>query len=273
MLVVAYNVVRVVQLGFNQLRDALFARVGQHAVRQLAYKTFVHMHELSLRFHLERRTGGLSRIIERGTKGIETVVRFTILNTLPTILEFALAAIIFTVAYGWNYLAVIVVTVWLYVWFTVKASDWRIPIRREMNNSDTDANTKAVDLLLNFETVKYFGNEEMEARRFDSRCSATSGPRRNLDIARLAELRPGRHLRPRHDVGDGDVGMGSVAGHADAGRFRLHQRNADAAFHPLNFIGFIYREIRQGSPTSNRCSTCWMWKPKWKTSRTLRTFA
>ena len=167
MLVLAYNVVRIVQLGFNQLRDALFARVGQYAVRQLAHKTFVHMHELSLRFHLERRTGGLSRIIERGTKGIDAIVRFTILNTVPTILEFALTAIIFAVAYGWIYVAIIAATVVLYTWFTVKASDWRIEIRREMNESDTDANTKAIDSLLNFETVKYFGNEKMEADRFD----------------------------------------------------------------------------------------------------------
>ncbi|TIU36397.1 MAG: metal ABC transporter permease, partial [Mesorhizobium sp.] len=166
-LVIAYNVLRLVQLGFNQLRDALFARVGQYAVRQLAYRTFVHMHELSLRFHLERRTGGLSRIIERGTKGIETIVRFIMLNTAPTILEFALTAGIFAFTYGWKYVAVVAVTVWLYVWFTVKASDWRISIRRDMNDSDTDANTKAIDSLLNFETVKYFTNERMEAERFD----------------------------------------------------------------------------------------------------------
>src|SRR5262245_56042729 len=166
-LVIAYNVVRIVQWGFNQLRDALFARVGQHAVRKLAYKTFVHMHDLSLRFHVERRTGGLSRIIERGTKGIETIVRFTILNTAPTILEFLMTAVIFAVTYGVSYVAVVVVTVWLYTWFTVKASDWRIGIRRDMNASDTDANSKAIDSLLNFETVKYFGNEAMEAKRFD----------------------------------------------------------------------------------------------------------
>ncbi|TKB28850.1 MAG: metal ABC transporter permease, partial [Mesorhizobium sp.] len=134
MLVVAYNAVRLVQLGFNQLRDALFARVGQHAVRRLAFRTFVHMHELSLRFHLERRTGGLSRVIERGTKGIETIVRFTMLATAPTIVEFALTAGIFAVTYGWLYVLVIAVTVWLYVWFTVRASDWRISIRREMND-------------------------------------------------------------------------------------------------------------------------------------------
>ena len=125
------------------------------------------MHELSLRFHLERKTGGLSRIIERGTKGIETIVRFIMLNTAPTILEFALTTGIFAYTYGWKYVVVVAATVWLYVWFTVRASDWRISIRRDMNDSDTDANTKAIDSLLNFETVKYFGNEEMEAKRFD----------------------------------------------------------------------------------------------------------
>ena len=166
-LVVAYNVARVVSVGLNQLRDALFARVGQYAVRRLAYQTFVHMHALSLRFHLERRTGGLSRIIERGTKGIETIVRFTILNSVPTLLEFLLTAIIFGVTYGASYVLVVALTVVAYSWFTVKASDWRIGIRREMNDSDTEANTKAIDSLLNFETVKYFGNETMEADRFD----------------------------------------------------------------------------------------------------------
>src|SRR5690606_15254845 len=143
MLVVAYNVVRVVQMGFNQLRDALFASVGQHAVRQLAHRTFVHMHRLSLRYHLERRTGGLSRVIERGVKGIETVVRFTILNTLPTILEFALTAVVFALAYGLVYVAVIAVTIMGYVWYSVRATDWRIGIRKQMNESETDANTKA----------------------------------------------------------------------------------------------------------------------------------
>ena len=146
MLVAAYNAARIVQAGLNQLRDALFASVGQYAVRKLAYKTFVHMHELSLRFHVERRTGGLSRIIERGTKGIETIVRFTILNTAPTIIEFLMTAVIFAVTYGMSYLAVVVATVWLYTWFTVRASDWRIGIRRDMNASDTDANSKAIEL-------------------------------------------------------------------------------------------------------------------------------
>ena len=247
MLVVAYNLMRVIQLGFNQLRDALFARVGQYAVRQLAYRTFVHMHALSLRFHLERKTGGLSRIIERGTKGIDTIVRFTILNTVPTLLEFALAAGIFTFAYGWSYVAIIAVTVWLYIWFTVKASDWRIAIRREMNDSDTDANTKAIDSLLNFETVKYFNNEAMEARRFDR------------SMARYEEAA----TRTWTSLGWLNFGQGVIFGLGMAAVMALSawevmqgtQTVGDFVFIntmlmqlsiPLNFIGFVYREIRQG---------------------------
>ena len=247
MLVVGYNVVRIVQLGFNQLRDALFARVGQHAVRQLAFKTFVHMHELSLRFHLERRTGGLSRIIERGVKGIETIVRFTILNTAPTVLEFALTAIIFAVAYGWTYVAIIAVTVALYTWFTVRASDWRIAIRRDMNNSDTDANTKAVDSLLNYETVKYFNNEAMEAERFD----------RSMARYESAATRTWTSLGWLN-FGQGVIfgaGMAAAMGLSAWEVTRGTQTLGDFVFInamlmqlsiPLNFIGFIYREIRQG---------------------------
>jgi ABC-type multidrug transport system fused ATPase/permease subunit len=167
MLVIAYNVVRIVQLGFNQLRDALFARVGQYAVRQLAHRTFVHMHQLSLRFHLERRTGGLSRIIERGTKGIETIVRFTILNSVPTLHRIPASPPPSSgspmgckyVARGGRH------SVALHL---VHRLGERLAhlIRRSMNDSDTDANTKAIDSLLNFETVKYFGNEAMEAEPF-----------------------------------------------------------------------------------------------------------
>ena len=247
MLVVAYNFVRIVQLGFNQLRDALFASVGQYAVRQLAHRTFVHMHQLSLRFHLERRTGGLSRIIERGTKGIETIVRFTILNTAPTILEFALTAGIFGFAYGWQYVAVVAVTVWLYVWFTVRASDWRIAIRREMNESDTDANTKAIDSLLNFETVKYFNNERMEAERFD-RSMARYESAATKTWTSLGWL----------NFGQGVIfGLGMtvvmwmsarevMAGTQTVGDFVFVNAMLMQLSVPLNFIGMIYREIRQG---------------------------
>ncbi|HEV2900518.1 MAG TPA: ABC transporter ATP-binding protein/permease [Pseudaminobacter sp.] len=246
-LVIAYNIVRVVQLAFNQLRDALFARVGQHAVRQLAYRTFVHMHDLSLRFHLERRTGGLSRVIERGTKGIETIVRFTILNTVPTVLEFALTAVIFAVAYGWVYVLVVAVTVAAYTWFTVWASDWRITIRREMNDSDTDANTKAIDSLLNFETVKYFNNEHMEAQRFD-RSMARYEVAATKTWTSLGWLNFGQGVI----FGGGMVivmwlsALEVMAGTQTIGDFVFINAMLMQLSVPLNFIGFIYREIRQG---------------------------
>ena len=245
MLVVAYNVVRIVQWGFNQLRDALFARVGQHAVRQLAYRTFVHMHELSLRFHLERRTGGLSRVIERGTKGIETIVRFTILNTAPTLIEFALTAVIFGVAYGWSYVLVTAVTVWLYIWFTVRASDWRISIRRSMNASDTDANTKSVDSLLNFETVKYFGNEDMEARRFDESMASYEKSATQVWTS-LGWLNMGQGVIFGMTVMMVMSAMAVQAGEQSIGDFVFINAMLMQLSVPLNFIGFVYREIRQG---------------------------
>ncbi|GAB4349657.1 MAG: ABC transporter ATP-binding protein/permease [Oricola sp.] len=247
MLVVAYNVFRIAQAGFNQLRDALFASVGQHAVRQLAYKTFVHMHSLSLRFHLERRTGGLSRIIERGTKGIEAIVRFTILNTAPTILEFVLVAVIFGFAYGWSYVLITAVTIYLYGWFTIRASDWRIQIRRDMNNSDTDANTKAIDSLLNFETVKYFGNEDMEARRFDGAMAGYERAATRVWTS-LGWLNFGQALI----FGAGMLVMmwmsarAVQAGEQTLGDFVFINAMLIQLSIPLNFIGFIYREIRQG---------------------------
>jgi len=247
MLVLAYNVARVTQWGFNQLRDALFARVGQYAVRQLAFRTFKHMHKLSLRFHLERRTGGLSRIIERGTKGIEIIVRFTILNTAPTILEFALTAAIFAYSYGWSYVAVIAAVVWLYSWFTVRASDWRINIRKEMNESDNEANTKAIDSLLNFETVKYFGNEEMEARRFDQSMQRYESSATKTWTS-LGWLNFGQGLI--FGTGMTIVMVMSAlevqAGNQTIGDFVFINVMLMQLSVPLNFIGFVYREIRQG---------------------------
>ena len=247
MLVVGFNVARVVMTAFNQLRDALFARVGQHAVRQLAFRTFQHMHELSLRFHLARRTGGLSRIIERGTKGIETIVRFTILNTLPTILEFALYAGIFAWYFGWLYVVVIAATVWAYSAFTIRASDWRIQIRRDMNNSDTDANSKAIDSLLNYETVKYFGNEQMEADRFDASMARYEVAATKtwtslgwLNFGQTAIFSVGMLIC---------MVMSALAvqrGEQTIGDFVLINMFLMQLSIPLNFIGFVYREIRQG---------------------------
>lgn len=246
-LVIVYNLTRIAQVGLNQLRDALFASVGQYAVRQLAYRTFVHMHRLSLRFHLERKTGGLSRIIERGTKGIETIVRFTILNSIPTLIEFLLTAAIFWWSYGFSYLAVTAFTVWAYIWFTIRASDWRIGIRRAMNDSDTDANTKAIDSLLNFETVKYFGNEEMEASRFDQSMARYEKSATQVWTS-LGWLNFGQGVI--FGVGTAVVMvMSAIAvqqGQQTIGDFVFVNAMLMQLSFPLNFIGFVYREIRQG---------------------------
>ncbi|SOC39828.1 ATP-binding cassette subfamily B protein [Rhizobium subbaraonis] len=247
MLVLAYNFARILQAGLNQLRDALFASVGQYAVRQLAYRTFVHLHRLSLRFHLERRTGGLSRVIERGTKGIETIVRFTILNSIPTVIEFLLTAIVFWAGYGFSYLLVTAVTVALYIWFTVRASDWRISIRRSMNDSDTEANTKAIDSLLNFETVKYFGNEEMEAKRFDQSMERYEKAATQVWTS-LGWLNFGQALI--FGIGTAIMMVMSALavqrGEQTIGDFVFVNAMLIQLAIPLNFIGFVYREIRQG---------------------------
>jgi len=247
MLIIANGLGRVLVMVFNNLRDALFAKVGQHAVRNLAYITFVHMHDLSLRYHLQRRTGGLSRIIERGIKGIEILVRFTILNTIPTIIEFVLAAAIIAWQFSFVYLGVVAATVWLYVWFTVKASDWRIQIRRRMNESDTDANSKAIDSLLNFETVKYFGNEKMEARRFDGAMEKYESSAVQIWTS-LAWLNIGQVLIFTTGMTICMVmsGMAVMAGEQTIGDFVLINALLLQLSIPLNFIGFVYREIRQG---------------------------
>jgi ATP-binding cassette subfamily B protein len=247
MLVVANGVGRILMNVFNNLRDALFAKVGQHAVRNLAYKTFVHMHELSLRYHLQRRTGGLQRVIERGVNGIETIVRFTILNTLPTFLEFAFAAVVITYQFDWTYLLVIAVTVVLYVWFTVKASDWRIRIRRAMNESDQDAHSKAIDSLLNFETVKYFGNEKMEANRYDRAMARYENAAVQIWTS-LAWLNIGQIVIFTAGMTVCMVmsGLAVMRGEQTIGDFVLINALLLQLAIPLNFIGMVYREIKQG---------------------------
>src|ERR1044071_1321259 len=168
MLIIAYGVARVLMVLFAQFRDVWFTVVAQHAVRELANRTFRHLHELSLRFHLERRTGGLSRVIARGVNGVDTIVRMAVLNSIPTAVELIMISGLVAWYFGWVYVVVVLATVGVYVWFTFWASERRISIRRDMNESDTEAHSKAVDSLLNYETVKYFGNEEHEARRFDA---------------------------------------------------------------------------------------------------------
>ena len=246
-LVIAYVLGNIVDAGFQQLRDVWFASVGQHAVRKLALQTFHHMHRLSLRFHLQRRTGGLLRVIERGTKGIETVVRFAMLNIAPTMVEFVVVAIIFVWLFGISYLGVLVVMIWGYLYFTIKASNWRISIRRDMNESDTDANGKAIDSLLNFETVKYFANEQMEARRFDK---AMEGYERSairiwtslgfLNFGQAVIFYSGFLAISIMSI------MGVMNGTLTLGDFVLLNTFLMQIYRPLNFIGFVYRELRQG---------------------------
>ncbi len=247
MLVIAYNLGRVMMVGFNNLRDAAFASVGQYAVRRLASLVFRHMHQLSLRYHLARKTGGLSRVIERGTKGIESIVRFTILNGAPTLIEFAFMAAVIWYQFGFLYVTIISAMVYAYVVFSVKASNWRIAIRRDMNTNDTDANSKAVDSLLNFETVKYFGNEAMEARRFESSMKRYEKAATKVWTS-LAWLNFGQAVILGIGMGACMVlsAMAVQAGEQSIGDFVLINALLLQLSIPLNFIGFIYREIRQG---------------------------
>ncbi len=167
LMTIAYGGMRALMALLTQMRDGMFAKVAMHAVRRLAILTFEHMHLLSLRFHLERKTGGLTRVLERGRNAIETIVRMVILQLAPTIIEVALIVAVLLWVFDWRYVVVILVTIALYMAFTYRATEWRIGIRRKMNESDTDANTKAIDSLLNYETVKYFSAEEREAARYD----------------------------------------------------------------------------------------------------------
>jgi ATP-binding cassette subfamily B protein len=246
LLVVGYGVVRIVSTGLNQIRDGLFAKVGQFAVRALANQTFRHLHELSLRFHLQRRTGGLSRVIERGANGIETIVRMMILSGIPTVVEFLLTAGLIAWQYDWSYVGVIVVTTIAYVWFTVLASNWRIKIRRDMNDADTDSMAKAVDSLLNYETVKYFNNEALEIRRYD-------GATAKYEAAAVKTYTSLAWL----NFGQGAIfsaGMAVVMvmsayevlqGRQTVGHFVMINALMTQLAMPLNFIGTLYREITQ----------------------------
>ncbi|WP_421695598.1 ABCB family ABC transporter ATP-binding protein/permease [Aestuariivirga sp.] len=246
-LVLAYGVGRIMMVVLAQIRDAIFAKVSQRAVRELAVRTFRHLHALSLKFHLERRTGGLSRIVSRGTMGIDTVLRFSLFNTFPTVLEIAFVAGILAWSYGWAYAAVILATVVAYVWFTYAATEWRINIRRDMNAADTDANTKAVDSLLNFETVKYFGNEEHEVRRYA----------RSMDSYEVAAVKTWVSLSVLNS-GQAvvySIGLTAVmimsalsvkSGASSVGDFVMINALMIQLYMPLNFIGSSYREIKQG---------------------------
>ena len=246
-MVLAYGLARIMMVALAQLRDAVFAKVSQRAVKELAVRTFRHLHALSLKFHLERRTGGLSRIVSRGTMGIDTVLRFALFNTFPTILEIALVAGVLAWSFGWSYAAVVIGTVIAYVWYTYAATEWRINIRRDMNAADTEANTKAVDSLLNFETVKYFGNEEHEAKRY-ARSMETYEKAAVKTWVSLAVLNAGQAFF--FTIGLTIVmamsAMSIRNGHSTVGDFVMINALMIQLYMPLNFIGSSYREIKQG---------------------------
>ena len=247
MLIVAYGVGRVLMVLFAQLRDVWFSSVAQHAVRELANRTFRHLHALSLRFHLERRTGGLNRVIERGVSGVDTIMRMAVLNSIPTAVELLMIAGLVAWYFGWIYVVVVLATVGAYVWFTFAASERRIAIRRDMNESDTEAHSKAVDSLLNYETVKYFGNEEHEARRFDA-SMARYEKAAIRTYSSLGLLNSGQAviftvgmvvcmLLAARDVTQGALTIGG---------FVMINAILIQLYMPLNFMGMVYREIKQG---------------------------
>jgi ABC-type transport system involved in Fe-S cluster assembly fused permease/ATPase subunit len=243
---IAYGGMRILMAALTQLRDGLFAKVAMNAVRRLAYRTFVHMHELSLRFHLERKTGGLTRVLERGRNGIETIVRMVILQLSPTIIELAFIVVVLMWQFDWRYVAVISITVAVYMTYTYHATEWRIGIRRKMNDSDTDANVKAIDSLLNYETVKYFSAEEREAARYD-RAMARYEDASVRAYTSLAVLNAGQAVIFT-------IGLAAVmvmcafeikSGSKTVGDFVLINAMMIQLYQPLNFMGMVYREIKQ----------------------------
>ena len=246
-LVVAYGLTRIASSGFGELRDALFAPVQQRAVRELALRTFRHLHWLSLRFHLDRQTGSLARIIDRGTQGVQSVLRLAVFNVVPTVIELLLVTAIIWRLFDWRFAAATLTAVAAYVGFTAAFATRRVRLRRTMNDTDNDASTKALDSLLNFETVKYFGNEAHEAVRYDSALAryerAAVRVQVSLNILNLGQGAiiavglTGIMLMATQGVRDGSMTVG---------KFVLINTYMMQLYQPLNFLGMVYMTIRQG---------------------------
>src|SRR6266566_6016597 len=245
-MIASYGALRVLMAVLTQWRDGIFARVAMHAVRKLAQITFVHMHQLSLRFHLERKTGGLTRVLERGRNGIETIVRMVILQLIPTVVEVSLLMGVLLWVFDWRYVLATMITVVIFMAFTYVATEWRIGIRRKMNDSDTDANTKAIDSLLNYETVKYFGAEAREASRYD----------RSMERYEHASVKTYTSLTVLN-IGQALIftagltatmlmcAIGVRSGRNTVGDFVMVNAMMIQLYQPLNFMGMVYREIKQ----------------------------
>ncbi|CUH63718.1 Putative multidrug export ATP-binding/permease protein [Thalassovita gelatinovora] len=245
-LTLAYGLARLMSNGFQQLRDAIFAAVGQRALRMLALETFTHIHRLSMRYHITRKTGGLSRIIERGVKGVEFLLRFLLFSIGPLVLELLLIAGILFFLFDVWYLAVVALTIALYVWFTFAVTEWRVKLRKEMNDQDTDANQKAIDSLLNFETVKYFGAESREAARYDRAMELYARAALKTSYS-LAFLNFGQAFLITGGLAAVMVmaAMGVQRGDLTVGDFVMVNAYMIQITMPLNFLGTVYREIRQ----------------------------
>ncbi|MGB1919907.1 MAG: ABC transporter transmembrane domain-containing protein, partial [Candidatus Puniceispirillaceae bacterium] len=246
-LTVAYGVARILTNGLQQVRDALFAKVAQRALRSLALETFEHIHRLSLRYHITRKTGGLSRIIERGVKGVEFLLRYLVFSTGPLLLELIfIGAAIFWKLQDWRYVGIILATIAVYVCFTLAITEWRVKLRRVMNEQDTDANQKAIDSLLNFETVKYFGAAKREAARYDQAMAGYEAAALKTSYS-LAFLNFGQAVL----ITSGLVAVmllaafGVQADELTVGDFVLVNAYMIQITMPLNFLGTVYREIRQ----------------------------
>ena len=242
----AYGGSRILMAVLTQMRDGVFAKVSMHAVRRLAFMVFEHMHMLSLRFHLERKTGGLTRVLERGRNAIETIVRMVIMQAVPTIIELAMIIAVLLYQFDWRYVVVIIVTVICYTIFTYVATEWRIGIRRSMNESDTDANVKAVDSLLNYETVKYFVAEEREARRYDRSMERYEHASVQAYVS-LAVLNAGQAtiFTIGLTVCMAMCAFGIQDGRNTVGDFVMINAMMIQLYQPLNFMGMVYREIKQ----------------------------
>ncbi len=246
-LTVAYGVARILSRGFEQLRDVVFAVVAQRAFRNLALETFQHIHQLSLRYHISRKTGALSRIVERGVKGLELLLRFILFSIGPLVLELLIIAGIMFFWFDYSYLAVIIIMIAAYVWFTLKVTEWRVKIRKFMNDQDTDANQKAIDSLFNYETVKYFSAEEREAKRYDGALKLYENAALKTAYS-LAFLNFGQSLIITAGliIVMAMAALGVQEGYLTVGDFVMVNAYMIQITMPLNFLGTVYREIRQG---------------------------
>ncbi len=244
-LIVSYCLARFMVSVFGELRDFIFVKVAQHAQRTIALNTFKHLHELSLDFHLSRQTGGLSRVIERGTRGIQFLLNFMTFNIIPTLIEILMVTGILIYHFNITYASIVFVTIALYIFLTLAVTEWRLKYRKNMNNAETKANTRAIDSLLNYETVKYFGNEEHEYKRFDSSLAhyETAAVKSQSSLSLL-------NLTQALIIGSGLVAVmlmaaqGVINKQLTVGDFVLVNTFLIQLYMPLNFLGFVYREIK-----------------------------